>query len=1156
MKKDCDFTHQRHRACLQKISSRMKALVFMLLCAGLTTVSARTSAQVQVDLKVSNKTLAEVFREITRHTGYKFLYSSTELRNAGKVSIDVQDAELEEVIAQCLQGTGLWYRIEDETVIVSPKFDAPAVPQERITLSGVVKDKDGQPLPGVTVMLEGTTVGVSTDIDGRYELTVPENPKPVLVFSFMGMQNKRVEIGEKRVIDVQMQEEVNRLDEAVVVGYGTTKVKDMTGSVSRLSGKDIETAPMGATLQSMLQGKAPGVNVMIGSASPTAPVSVVIRGASSLSGDSQPLWVIDGVPEYNAGTSGNVSNTLYNLNLTDVESIDILKDASATAIYGSRAANGVVLVTTKRGKEGMTPQLEFSARYGIQTISSNNFRSLNAEEYIAFSKAAVRTGYFTMGGLDYFTRKYIDETYYNANKNDSQMDLETLTDDFFKKDTYGDGNMDWWDLMTHNASTQDYSLGLRGGSKASSYSASLFYKDQKGVVKGGSSKMVGGSLNFDAAIREVIRFKMNLKATARTTNDKNRMIGEILKMRPDYPAYTEDGSINMIDFYVANPLFTLKNTNEQKGRDFSGTLGLEWDIVKGLTFRTTGTAKYNINKLNTFNRATYEGAKSSANVQKNENYTYVWDNTLSYLNTWKRHNLVAMAGFSVEKYESDGLTASGSGFPDDDVLVNLGSAATKTAIGSSYQSNALASFFARMEYKYNNRYLATLNFRADGSSKFGPDKRWGYFPSGAVAWIVTEENFLKDYSHIVSYLKLRGSIGTTGSQNLGNYDWRTLIGSGIYNGLPGSLPSTLGNNILQWESQTQKEIGLDYGFWNDRVRGSLGFYQKKVDNLLYSDPVPYSSSFSSVTQNIGSLKNNGIEFDIRVDILKKPQHDLTWDVDLNIARNRTYLEKLNSVETFFGGGAYQQFKIEEGGLTGVFYGYRDAGRLLMTGEELVALKNINPETGLQTYYRTSDNTERRGDVYIMDLDGDGQITADGDREVIGNANPDFFGGFGTTLYWKGLMFNATFSYSVGADRLWQEEQNNAGDINSYNRTNKVLDSWIMNPGVNTSYPRASYYGRGGNNIITDRYIHDASYLRLTALNLSYRLPSHLYKNSMLNAVEFTFQATNLFTCTKYPGMDPQGNFSTSYSAFYSMGIDNSTYPSARTFNFGVKITLK
>ena len=1140
---------------LSKVLLRMKLTFVLLLCV-MSQVFALASAQT-VSLKKQNASLEEILWELKEKTQLVFMYSDEDIASVKGIDIDMKNTQVDAILNKCLEGTDLKYVRENNAIVIRRSRQSENVPQVRMRkISGKVTDTNGDPLPGVTILVDGTTIGVANDNEGKYSLECPEAPDLALNFTFMGMKSQKVTVGPKNVIDVTLEEEMNRLEEAVAVGYGTTKVKDMTGAVTRLGSKDMETAPMGATIQSMLQGKAPGVNVMISSASPTSPVSVIIRGSSSLSGDSQPLWVIDGVPEYNASTSGDVSNTLYNLNLTDVESVDILKDASATAIYGSRAANGVVLVTTKRGKAGMKPQLEFSARYGIQTLNANDFRVLTADEYIRVSKAACAMSLFTRGSLDYFTKKYVDETYFNSHINHSQFDLNSLTDEFYLKDAYGNGDTDWWDLMTRNAATQDYSIGIRGGSKESSYSASIYYKDQKGIVKGGNSKMLGGSFNFDAAVRDIVRFKLDLRATARTANDKDNMIGEILDMRPDVPAYNEDGTINMIDYYTKNPLLSLMDTDEAKGRNFSGTLGLEWDIIKGLTFRTSGTVQYNVNKYNTYTIAWYDGAESSASVSKNESYTYMWDNTLNYVNTWKKHSLVGLAGFSIEKYESDGLGASGSGFPDDQVLTNLNSAAKKNSISSSYSSNTLASFLSRLEYKFNNRYLLTLNFRADGSSQFGPDKRWGYFPSGAVAWIITEENFMKDYSNIVSYLKLRGSVGKTGSQNLGAYDWRTLMGSATYNGAAGIVPSSLGNDILQWEEQIQKEVGLDYGFWDDRIRGTLGYYQKKVDNLLYSDPVPTSSSFSSVYQNIGSLKNRGIEFDVRVDIIKNAPKDLTWNVDFNIARNRTTLEKLNSSDGYFGGGAYDYFKIEEGGETGRFYGYKDAGRLFMTNEELVGLKTIDPKTGTLKYYRDDYNYERQGDVYIMDLDGDGQITADGDRTVIGNANPDFFGGFGSTLYWKGLMLNAVFSYSVGGDRFWDEEKNSSGDMNVYNTSNRILDSWTVNPGVNASYPRAMYYGWGSNSIITDRYIHDASYLRMTALNLSYRLPKHLYKNSILNAVEFTFQATNLFTWTKYPGMDPQGNFSTTYSAFYNMGIDYSTYPSARTYNFGIKLTLK
>lgn len=1154
------FEHKR-----RKILYAMRLSVFFIVFFSFS-VSARVVAQQEkVSLDLSGVSLQALFQEIQKQTNLYFVYNEEQCRDFGQVTVQARNETVRGVLDRILKDKHFTYRFEDGIIVI--KAVDKYVPQTQgRKISGRVTDRSGNPLPGVSVTIKGASVGVATDIDGKYVLECPVVEDLTLKFSFLGMVPQEIPVGAKNEIDVSMAEAENRLEEVVAIGYGTKKVKDMTGTVSRISSKELETVPMGSTLQSMLQGKASGVNVMIGSASPTAPVSVIIRGASSLSGNSQPLWVIDGVPQYDSSDpewyqgeatydpakSGGVASTLYSLNLNDVECVDILKDASATAIYGSRAANGVVLVTTKRGKAGMNPQLEFSARYGIQVMHSNKFKMLDADQYIAMSKAANREYLITMGKPS--TARYIDEAYYNRMINHSQFDRETLTDDFFQKTAYYDGNMDWWDFMTQNAATQEYSLALRGGSQSSSYSASIFYKDQDGVVKGGNTTLVGGSFNFDTSIRDIIRYKMNLRAASRKADNKDNMMSRIRRMRPDMPAYNEDGTINTIDFFTKNPLLVLQDKNLTTSRDFSGTLGLEWDIIRGLTLKTTGTARYIHSKTDIYNRKYYDGDDSEAKIGENEAYTYIWDNTLNYVNTFGQHNIVGLLGFSMEKYESEGFSASGSKFPDDDVLTDLGSASSRDDMSSSYFANTLVSAFARIDYKFKNRYLLTANMRIDGSSRFGPDKRWGYFPSAAVAWVVSEEEFLKDYSNIVSYLKLRFSIGKTGSQNLGNYDWRTSMGSAIYDGKPGIQPATLGNRSLQWESQRQTEFGLDYGFWEDRVRGSFGYYRKYVDNLLYSNPIAYSSSFTEVTQNIGALKNKGVEFDIKVDIIRNTGKDLTWSFDLNIAHNTTTLEKLNDFDTYFGGGSGMIYKIEEGGKTGQFYGYKDMGRLFLTNEEIVALKTINPNTGKQVPYRNT--YEHPGDTYIMDVDGDGKVNTTDHAVALGNANPDFFGGFGTTLIWKGLMVNATFAYSVGADRFWFEEMKSTGDISTFNISNIALKSWIFNPGVNTAYPRVTYSNLGANGIYTDRFIHDASYLRLTALNLSYRLPKQWFKNTIIGSVDFTFQATNLFTWTNYPGMDPQGNFSLDNATLYSMGMDYSNYPAARTYNFGIKLTLK
>lgn len=1024
--------------------------------------------------------------------------------------------------------------------------------QAKTTVKGVVKDDTGEPIPGASVMLKGTTTGTITDIDGRFSLTYTPGNKAELLVSFVGMGTQTVPINGKSTVNIQLRAEASALDEVVVTAYGTSKRKDLTASVSRVGKAELQAAPMTANIQGALQGRAAGVNVQISSASPTSPVSVIIRGVSSLSGDGQPLWIIDGVPQYSSSISGDVSNTLYNLNLNDVESIDVLKDASGTAIYGSRAANGVIIVTTKTGAEGMKPTVELSTRMGWQVINSNGIRNCNADEYRTFSKQAILDEAFRYGGQTYFTKKYIDnDKFLTLNTSQwTQDDLEGM----FLPNAYFNGNDDYWKMMTQNALTQDYSLSLRGGGKTNSYYASINYKDQDGIVKGSTSQYFGGRFNFEGKVGEKLKIGVNMDASSRSADKKDGLIGRILDMRPDFPAYNEDGTINTIDAYMKNPVLELLDVNRSIARNFNGGLFVEYDLFSYLKFRTTGNVVYNNVKSETHKRAQYDETTNSGSMLSSNNTTIVWENLLTYYKTIKKHDIQAILGHSLERNTYDYMDAGASNFPDDEILTDLGSAAKMSYMKSDETANSLVSAFARLQYKYNDRYMFTATMRTDGSSRFGKDSRWGFFPSGALAWTITEEDFMKPLQPYLTYLKLRSSVGLTGSQNLGNYDFVTLMGSKKYNGLPGIIPSSIGNDLLQWESQRQVDVAMDYGFWNDRVRGSLGWYRKYVDNLLYDKPVPTSSSFSSVTQNIGAISNAGVEFDIRADLIKK--NNFTWEVNFNIAKNKGVLEKLNGVTKSIGGGGTQTFKLEEGGELGRFYGYVDAGRFYGNNEEIYGLRPINPETGTSTYYRSS-RTEIAGDIYLMDLNGDGKITADGDRTYLGSSNPKCFGGFGTTLYWKGLMANLTFTYSVGGKRYWAEE---AGTFvpNVNNTPNITNDSWTL-AGPQAKYPNISLYGYGENNIFCDRWLHDASFMRLSAVNISYRLPQRWFRSSLVQGIEANFQATNLFTITSYPGMDPQGNFSVPQSgslATLGYGTDNSSYPAARTFNIGLKFTFK
>lgn len=1098
-----------------------------------------------VTIKSEKISVKEALKLVKKQTGVDIIYDNATLKNVN-LRLSLEKVPLEKALSVICTQAGVRYEIvENNCVLILPANHN----SKNKTITGIVKDELGEPIIGASVMVKGTNYGTIADMDGRFMLSFPEKAGSKLVFSFVGMNSVEENLGNKRVFNVRLKSQATNLDEIVVVGYGTAKAKDLTGAVSRVSKQDIKSAPMTTNIQGMLQGKAAGVNVMIASASPTSPISVVIRGVSSLSGNGQPLWIIDGVPQYSNDVSGDVSNTLYNLNLNDVESLDVLKDASATAIYGSRAANGVVIVTTKTGSSGSKPTIELTTRYGFQAISSNDFRTMNVDQYIMYSKQANIDEAFRQGKLTYFNKRYLDENKFNA-LNTSQWTKEDLTG-MFKDNAYYNGRDDYWDMMTQNAAVQEYNLSVRGGSQQSSYYASLNYKDQDGIVKGSNSKLLSVRFNFETKVREALKFGLNMDASSREASDKDNMISKIIGIRPDYPAYDEDGNIYTVDYYTKNPLLELKDKNESQSRNLNASLFLEYNILSYLKFRTTGNIAYTNYKSDQFTRKYYDDGTNSALQRNRQNYVMVWENLLTFYKTMGKHDVQAIAGYSMEKNWYDMMQASGSNFPDDDILTDLGSAATRGAMKSEKETNALISAFARIQYKFNNRYLLTATYRADGSSKFGKDNRWGYFPSIAAGWIATEESFMDFVKPALSYFKLRASYGLTGSQNLDNYDFASRFSSSSYNGQPGSSPSSLGNSLLQWESQAQTDLGFDFGFLNDRIRGSFGWYRKYVDNLIYDKPVPTSSAFSNVRQNVGAISNTGIEFDIRGELIKT--RDLTWEINFNIAKNKGKLEKLNGVTKSIGGTAYEYFKLEEGGELGRFYGYVDAGRLFLNNEELWATKPIDPATGKVTNYRAT-TPEGAGDVYVMDLNGDGKITADGDRQYLGSSNPDFFGGFGTTFYWKGLMANLTFTYSVGGKRLWQQEISTCGGLNVYNAPTFVLDSWSMK-GEEATYPFSSHYGWGNNGVFTDRWLHNASYLRLSAINLSYRLPEKWFKKFLVKGIETTFQATNLFTITPYPGMDPQGNFAVSSSsgvALRGFGTDYSTYPAARSFNFGIK----
>lgn len=1135
-------------------SLRQIALMIVLLVFSSSLLAAN------ITIKANNEPLKSVLERITQQTGYEFAYSNAINPNTFRVSVEATNQEHEVFFKEFFSKYGIAYKVEGKTVsLTMSEAEQPLKvgTNGKVKISGVVIDEAGSPLPGVYISVVGTKRGTSTDIDGQYQLECTSGEK--LKYTYVGFKDKEMTVGKSLspFKNVVMAEDAVALESAVIIGYGNTqKIKDVTGAISHVGVKEIQQAAMGSSITSVLQGKAAGVNVQIQSASPTSPVSVVIRGQSSLSGNNQPLWIIDGIPEYNDGVSGTVSNVLYSLNLNDVESIDILKDASSTAIYGSRAANGVIIVTTKSGKDGMKPTLEVSSKIGIQFQDFNSYDYFTSEDYFEFTRDAMRKEAYNRGSLDYFTRQYLDEAKFKA-MNTSEFKRSDFVD--LANAYYLNNSTDWIGDMTQNPIQQQYDATLRGGQKAVNYIASMSYRDNQGIVKTGYSKMFSGRIRLEARVSDAIKLRFNASGSTRNAQDKDGMMSVLKKIRPDLPDFNEDGSIFTKDSYTENPYTTLKNKNYSTGENIAAGIEFEYKFLKDFMFTSKANINYSNSETLQYNNSKYydkDGTRALATRSwgRPKSDTKIWDNTLLYTKKTGKHDISASLTASMEKYQYLYYYMSAKDFPDDDVLNSFTDAVTKSSMKESYTARTLLSQVGRVQYNYDSKYLATFTLRRDGSSRFGKDSRWGWFPSFGLGWTVTNEQFFKnlDIENVISFLKFRVSHGKSGSQNLNDYAWMTMVASNLYNDAAGIYPSSLGNNTLQWEEAVMTDIALDMEFWDSRIRSSVGYFQKKSDNLIYTQNMPLSSSFNKMSANMAATTTKGFEFSVDLDIIKNSKWQLTYNV--NGAFNNSYVNKFNNSTKEY---TSSYTKIEIGEKVGQWYGWQTYQRLFGSAEEVTALKDRTETGGIQAY---RDAKESDGDVYFVDQNGDGKIDS-ADKVYLGSQMPKLYGGMGLQLY-IGNSFNigATFTYSLGNKRYWAMPASDVNYTGNYNQSNKIAGmSATMkknSPYNPVTMPNATPYGDGYNGDFSDYWLYDGSYLRLNALNASYRMDKQYFNNTIIDNIEFTLQASNLFTLTRYPGFDPQGNFTTDTGLTSSMGVDNSTYPSAKTVTAGIKITFR
>lgn len=1013
-----------------------------------------------------------------------------------------------------------------------------AFAQSRV-ISGKVTSSNAEPIPGVSIFVKGTpSNGTQSDATGSYKISIPPDAK-ILVFTFIGYKTKESAI-TGTTLNVTLDEENTTLSDVVVVGYGTQIKRDVSGSVTSVKSKDLENLPV-TSFESALQGKAAGVQIAAQNGKLGQGITVRVRGAASVTAGSEPLYIVDGIPI----TSGDLSSTtaptsaLADLNTNDIESIEVLKDAAASAIYGARASNGVVIITTKQGKAGKT-LIQFNALGGISS-PSNHRTFLNAQEYVQILRRA---------GQGAANQDFLNGDY--TTLQEALDDYNSIVEGRLNR--YSAGNNDYqtykvnsnWEAASFQDKpvTQQYDLNLTGGNDKTKFYIGGQALDQKGILVGNSYKRYSGRLNLTNKVTDFLEVGVNLNFSNsinnRLSNDNafssplqsvalspitpfidprsGLVSGSLPGAASNYPVYYNPFISIGNAFYKATVYRTLgkafANLNLAKGLKFSTDFSIdnlnqnEESYYGSLTFRNTGTSNGYGQNISTF----------VINANTNNFFTY---NT-----SIGKSNIDATLGTSYQKSTTKFSTLEGQDFPSDS-YIKLGSAATKVIATSNEGAFSFLSYFFRANYKYNDRYIASFSVRADGSSRFGANHKYGYFPAGSLAWIISEEDFLKS-GETFSLLKLRGSYGLTGNAEIGNYVARGLFaGTGAYGGLPGQTPSRIANPDLTWEKTKQLDIGLDFGILQNRITGAFDYYRKNTTDLLLDVPVPQTTGFATITQNLGALKNSGFELAINTENFVG---EFKWSTAITAAIN-------NNEITDLGGQVLNANEINAaiaGQPIGVFYLPEYAG--------------VNPANGDALYYRNT--TDAAGNV-------DRSTTTNinlAQRIFAGNPNPKYtfglnnsfaFKNFDLTLFFQGVKGNKIFN---SAGQYMSANASNGYD----NQTADQMNYWDK-PGDVTSVPEPRlFYGNGVGN--STRYISDGSYIRLKTLTLGYTFSSSILTKIKLSKLRLYATAQNLATITGYKGWDPEVN-ADYQSTNINQGVDFYSAPQPRVISFGVNIGL-
>ena len=1159
---------------MKKNSIPKLELVFLLLLTGMcpqahATDDGRNASPQKtyaVDLTLGSATVLTFTEAVTSQTGVLFSYESAlSQMPLGDVSVHETAAPLEHILEKVFKGRGFRYKVVDRIVVLT--YDTDSARSQLVLVTGRVKDGSGTPLVGASVVVKDTMRGVSAGAEGNYRIFA--DPDATLVFSYIGYADREERIGTRSAIDVVLEEYEAVLEDVVVVGYGTQSRRTVTAAISKFDGHLLEGIPVNS-VGDALKGRVPGVRVATTDATPGADPKFLIRGGSSINQSNDPIVLVDGVVREMAG-----------LNPNDIESVSFLKDAAAAGIYGSRASNGVILITTKKGSKHLGPRIVFEGQWAWASPATK-FDLMNARDYILTVRPALMEGY--CGGMDPASVLGGEQSAGTGNTAKSLWTTRYLRPDEpvpagyqWVEDPVNPGRIivfednDQQSQWFGDACWQNYYVGIDGGGDNIQYAASAGYTDDSGigVTTGYSRFTFHGNTTFQVTRRLRASTTFGYSQIEQQTFEsaplslRNSVIRGLSVPNTHRDWYGEEAGEELAGtpalgtnnttipaayyaYYYHNAGSTIKRS--------TATINLDWEVFDGLRL---------VGQFTNYNRHTRsyfyveDNPTTGSNIRPmkegfSETNRMDFQAYADYKGTFGNgHRLGAVAGYEymLDKLNSFDVRVQGA-VSDKLPVLDAGTSNIANYPKSTRTRECLISYFGRVNYDYGGRYLFAATMRIDGSSKFGSHNKYGFFPSGAFAWKIDQEPFMKDIEE-VNELKLRLSAGVTGTQNIGNYNNKDLYGPNDFLGKPGIIPTTLGNNDLRWERTKQFDIAVDYALLDYRLSGSIGWYYKNTNDLLWYIDFPTSlQPFSGMYKNVGRVQNKGFEWIVDAKIFRETE--VKWDVTFNLAVNRNKVKSLVSegAQDWAGKGVVQGSGTEvlaEGHPVGAVLGYQTDGIFQSwTQIEEYNKKAQELSNGTATYYYSSET--KPGQIIYRDVNGDGHISVK-DRVIIANPEPKFQGGFSSNVSWKDLSLYLMFNYSVGAERLYNNTlQNISGSLNNlidYNLYNRWSEQ-------NTSSRLPALYVDDPVPATNNLEVHKASYLKLSHLRIQYNLPV-LWDARYYKGGQVYFAIANLFTITRYPGIDPAtvGSATANYGGNY----DSDIYPGVRSYTIGLRLNF-